>query len=91
MRRFSIAHDEREILPLLRQARRLNPDLKVMGTPWSPPAWMKTNDSLVGGRFLDDQRVYDAYARYFVKFVNAYRRAGVPVDTLTLQNEPQNR
>ena len=52
MKRFSIAHDEREILPLLRQARRAEPDLKVMGTPWSPPAWMKTNNSLVGGRFM---------------------------------------
>jgi glucosylceramidase len=91
MSKFSVGHDEKQILPLLRQARRLNPDVKVMGTPWSPPAWMKTSGSLIGGRFLDDQRVYDAYARYFVKFVAAYRRAGVPVDALTLQNEPQNR
>jgi len=49
MRRFTIAHDQRQILPLLRQARRLNPKLKVIATPWSPPAWMKTNKSLVGG------------------------------------------
>ena len=62
-----------------------------MATPWSPPAWMKTNDSLVGGRFKDDPRVYDAYARYFVRFVQEYRRAGVPIDAVTLQNEPQNR
>jgi glucosylceramidase len=91
MKRFSVAHDERQILPLLRQARSLNRRLKVMGTPWSPPAWMKTPETLIGGRFIDDQRVYDAYARYFVKFVAAYTRAGVPVDALTLQNEPQNR
>jgi glucosylceramidase len=91
MRHFSIAHDRAQILPLLRQARALNPNLKVMGTPWSPPAWMKTNDSLVGGRFIDDQRYYDAYARYFIRFVKDYQRAGVPIDTLTLQNEPQNR
>jgi glucosylceramidase len=91
MEHFSIAHDRAAILPLLREARALNPGLKVMGTPWSPPAWMKTNDSLIGGRFLPDQRVYDAYARYFVRFVQDYTRAGVPIDTLTLQNEPQNR
>jgi glucosylceramidase len=91
LRHFSIAHDRAEILPLLRQARRLNPHLKIMATPWSPPAWMKTNDSLIGGRFRDDQRVYDAYARYFVKFLQAYRRAGAPVDAITVQNEPQNR
>jgi glucosylceramidase len=76
---------------LLRQARALNPNLKVMATPWSPPAWMKTNGSLVGGRLIDDPRVYHAYARYFVLFVHAYKRAGVPIDALTLQNEPQNR
>src|SRR6478735_1388414 len=88
---FSIAHDEAQILPLVRQALALNPSLKVMATPWSPPAWMKTNDSLVGGRFKDDPRVYDAYARYFVRFIQDYRRAGVPIDAVTLQNEPQNR
>ncbi|WP_051731718.1 discoidin domain-containing protein [Kitasatospora phosalacinea] len=89
--RFSIAHDERQVLPLLRQARRLNPELKVVATPWSPPAWMKTSDSLLEGRLKDDPAVYDAYARYLVKFVRAYAAAGVPVDYLTVQNEPQNR
>ena len=88
---FSIAHDRAQILPLLRRARALNPRLTVIATPWSPPAWMKTTDSLVGGRLKDDPRVYAAYARYFVKFVQAYRAAGVPVDYLTVQNEPQNR
>jgi glucosylceramidase len=91
LRHFSIAHDRAEILPLLRQARALNPNLRIMATPWSPPAWMKTSDSLVGGRFKDDPRVYDAYARYFVRFIEEYRHAGVPIDAITLQNEPQNR
>jgi glucosylceramidase len=91
LRHFSIAHDRAEILPLLRQARALNPNLKIMATPWSPPAWMKTSDSLIGGRFKDDPRVYDAYARYFVRFIEDYKRAGVPIDAITLQNEPQNR
>jgi glucosylceramidase len=91
MTKFSVGHDEKQILPLLRQARGLNRNLKVMGTPWSPPAWMKTNQSLVGGRFIDDKRYYDAYTKYFVKFVQAYQRAGIPVDAVTLQNEPQNR
>jgi glucosylceramidase len=91
LRRFSVAHDRAQILPLLRRALRLNPRLKVIGTPWSPPAWMKTSQSLIGGRLIDDPRIYDAYARYFVKFVEAYQRAGVPIYGLTLQNEPQNR
>jgi glucosylceramidase len=91
LRHFSIAHDQAKVLPLLREAKRLNPHLTVMATPWSPPAWMKTSDSLVGGRLKDDPAVYDAYARYLVKFVQAYRDAGVPIDFLSVQNEPQNR
>jgi glucosylceramidase len=88
---FSIAHDQARILPLLRRARQLDPQLTVLATPWSPPAWMKDGDSLVGGRLIDDPKVYRAYAQYLVKFVQAYARAGVPVDYLTVQNEPQNR
>ncbi|WP_405063095.1 discoidin domain-containing protein [Kribbella sp. NBC_01505] len=91
LKQFSIKHDEQQVLPLLRRAKQLNPALKVMASPWSPPAWMKTGDSLVGGRLKDDPAVYDAYARYLVKFVEAYTRAGVPVDFLSIQNEPQNR
>ncbi|MFG1809490.1 discoidin domain-containing protein [Streptomyces sp. NPDC049040] len=88
---FSVAHDQAQILPLLRQAERLNPQLTVMATPWSPPAWMKDSGSLVGGHLKDDPAVYRAYARYLVKFVQAYAAAGVHVDYLTVQNEPQNR
>jgi len=88
---FSVAHDEAGILPLLRQARALNPRLRVMATPWSAPAWMKTNGSLVGGELIDAPRYYEAYAAYLVEFVRAYERAGVSVHALTLQNEPQNR
>jgi glucosylceramidase len=91
LKHFSIGHDRAEILPLLRQALALNPNLRIMATPWSPPAWMKTSQSLVGGRFIDDPRVYDAYGDYLVRFVRDYRRAGVPIDALTVQNEPQNR
>ena len=91
LRHFSIQHDRARILPLLRQARRLNPELRVMATPWSPPAWMKTNGSLTGGRLIDSPAIYRAYAAYLVKFVQAYRKEGVPIDTLTIQNEPQNR
>jgi glucosylceramidase len=91
LRHFGIAHDTAQILPLLRRAKQLNPRLSVMATPWSPPAWMKDGDSLIGGRLKDDPRVYRAYARYLVKFVEAYTRAGVPIDFLSVQNEPQNR
>lgn len=88
---FSIAHDLSQIVPLVVQARQLNPQLGVVATPWSPPAWMKTTNSLVGGRLIDSPRIYKAYAAYLVKALKAYKSAGVPVDTITVQNEPQNR
>lgn len=88
---FSIDRDRTEIIPLLRQARELNPDLKVMATPWSPPAWMKTNSSLIGGQLKDDEAIYRAYTQYLVRFVQEYTAAGVPITALSVQNEPQNR
>src|SRR5258708_5343840 len=88
---FSIAHDQARILPLLREAEAINPRLQIIATPWSPPAWMKTSGSLIGGRLMDDPRVYRSYALYLLKFVEAYKSNGVRVDTITGQNEPQNR
>jgi glucosylceramidase len=90
-RHFSIAHDEAQILPLLREAKRLNPRLQIVASPWSPPAWMKTKQSLIGGRLIDAPRIYKSYALYLTKFVEAYRAHGVTVNTITVQNEPQNR
>lgn len=83
---FSIAHDKAYILPMLRQAERDNPRLAMMGTPWSPPGWMKTSGSMVTGSFLP--RYYAAYARYFVKYLQDYAAAGVPVRYVSAQNEP---
>jgi glucosylceramidase len=91
LKHFSIAHDQAQILPLLREAEQLNPSLQILATPWSPPAWMKTGGSLIGGRLIDDPKIYRAYATYLVKFIQAYRASGVHVDTITVQNEPQNR
>ncbi len=88
---FSIAHDQAQILPLLREAKAINPRLQIIASPWSPPAWMKTTGSLVGGRLIDDPRIYRSYALYLLKFVQAYRANGVTVNAITVQNEPQNR
>ncbi|MEV6931705.1 discoidin domain-containing protein [Dactylosporangium sp. NPDC051485] len=88
---FSVEHDRAQVLPLLREAKRLNPQLKIMATPWSPPAWMKTGDSLASGELKDDPEVYAAYAAYLTRFVLAYTAAGAPIDYITVQNEPQNR
>ena len=85
---FSIEKDQRYIIPVLRAALKINPRIKILATPWSPPAWMKSNDSLVLGTLRPEN--YDSMARYFVKFVKAYEQAGVPIFGLTMQNEPLN-
>ncbi|MFF5226371.1 RICIN domain-containing protein [Dactylosporangium sp. NPDC000521] len=85
--RFSIAHDQAYILPLLTQARSLNPQLSTMVVPWSAPAWMKTNNNLVGGSLSTSYE--GTFADYLVKSVQAYQAAGVPVQYLSVQNEPQ--
>ncbi|SHL45030.1 ricin-type beta-trefoil lectin domain protein [Actinacidiphila paucisporea] len=83
---FSIAHDLADVVPLTKQARQLNPNVKVMGTPWTPPPWMKDNGAYSQG-WLQSQ-YYAAYAQYFVKYLQAYQAQGVPVDYVTVQNEP---
>ncbi|MBS1813312.1 MAG: glucosylceramidase [Acidobacteria bacterium] len=84
--KFSIAHDETYILPALREALRLNPKITVMATPWSPPGWMKTSDSMNGGSLREDAMA--EFATYLVKSVHAYGKAGVPIVYLSVQNEP---
>jgi len=85
---FSIAHDQAYIIPILQQARSINPQLKVMGSPWSAPAWMKSPETLNGGSLQPDD--YQAYANYFVKFVQAYQAISIPIHAVTVQNEPHH-
>jgi glucosylceramidase len=85
MKRFSIAHDEPYVLPMLRQARKENPDLFLFSTPWSPPGWMKAGGSMLGGCMRP--HFLEAHALYFLKFLQAYAGAGVPVQAVTVQNE----
>jgi glucosylceramidase len=83
---FSIAHDQADIIPLILQAEKLNPQLKIMASPWSPPGWMKDSGSMVGGALLPG--MYDPFASYFVQYILAYKAAGIPIDYISLQNEP---
>ncbi|MEU2225120.1 ricin-type beta-trefoil lectin domain protein [Streptomyces sp. NPDC018347] len=84
--RFSLAHDLADVVPLTRQALRLNPALTVMASPWTAPAWMKDSGSLNGGWLKAEN--YGAYASYFVKYLQAYKDQGVNVSYVTAQNEP---
>ena len=83
---FSIAHDQESIIPLVKEALALNPNLKVMASPWSAPGWMKSSGSMIGGS-LNGQN-YSTYAQYFVKFIQAYAAEGIDIFAVTPQNEP---
>jgi glucosylceramidase len=85
LRRFSIAHDRETILPTLREAREVNPDLFLLASPWSPPGWMKANGSMLGGSMRKSS--FAPYAGYLLKFLEAYKAEGVAVDAITTQNE----
>ncbi len=85
MKRFSIDHDREYIIPILKEARAANPDMWILGSPWSPPAWMKPNKSMLGGCMRRSSLA--PYALYFEKFLDAYAAAGVRVNSVTPQNE----
>lgn len=86
LQHFSIEHDRAYIIPLLQEALRINPQLKIMASPWSPPGWMKTSGQMIGGTLKPE--CYDTYAAYFVQFIQAYEREGIPIYAVTIQNEP---
>ncbi len=83
---FSIAHDLVDIVPLVKQAKQINPQLKIMASPWSPPGWMKTSGSMIGGFLLSAD--YTPFSNYFVKYLQAYAAQGISVDYISMQNEP---
>lgn len=83
---FSIEHDKQYIIPLLKEAIQINPEIKIMASPWSPPGWMKTTGSMIGGSLR--RSYYGVYAQYFVKFIKAYEAEGIPIYAITVQNEP---
>jgi len=85
---FSIAHDQTYILPIIQQAKALNPQMKLMANPWSPPGWMKDSGTMMGGNLLMTAANETAFANYFVKYLDAYQAAGVQIDYISLQNEP---
>jgi len=83
---YSIAPAKKAMLPTARRALAINPDLKVMISPWSAPAWMKTSRSLIKGKL--DPDAYPAFAAYLARTVEEFGREGVPVFALSIQNEP---
>ena len=85
---FSLGEDLNDLVPVLQKIMALNPHIKILGSPWSAPAWMKTNNSSIGGSLKPE--FYEVYAQYFVKYIRAMQAAGIPIDAITIQNEPLN-
>ena len=85
LKKFSIDHDKAYYLPMLREARKANPDLFLFSSPWSPPGWMKANGSMLGGAMR--KLNFEPYANYFCKFLEAYKAEGIAINAVTVQNE----
>ena len=83
---FSLAKDMTDVIPVLQQVVAINPAIKILATPWSPPVWMKDNGSSIGGSLLP--AYYSVYANYFVKYIQGMKALGITIDAITPQNEP---
>ena len=86
--KFSLAPDLQDLVPVLKEILAINPQIQFLGSPWSPPAWMKTNNNPRGGKLKTED--YGAYADYFVKYIQAMKVEGITVGAITIQNEPLN-
>lgn len=85
---FSLGQDLKDVVPVMKEILAINPTLKIMGSPWSAPLWMKTNENIQGGKLKEDS--YGVYAEYFVKYVQEMAKHGITIDAITVQNEPMN-
>jgi glucosylceramidase len=85
---FSLGADIYDLVPVLKQIVALNPNIKLLGSPWTAPAWMKTNNSAKGGSLKPEY--YGVYAQYFVKYIQAMQALGIRIEAITPQNEPLN-
>ena len=85
---FSLSQDLTHLVPLLKEILLINPNIKIMGSPWSPPVWMKDTPSSIGGSLKPEY--YAVYAQYFVKYIQAMKAQGITIDAVTIQNEPQH-
>jgi glucosylceramidase len=84
---FSLSQDTVDLIPVLKQILAINPNIKIMGSPWSAPVWMKDNNNSIGGSLLP--QYYAAYAQYFVKYIQQMKQRGINIDAITIQNEPE--
>src|SRR5271163_2970539 len=88
MAKFNLGPDRTNVIPVLKEILAIQPDIKILGSPWSAPAWMKTNDDVKGGELKPEY--YGAFAKYFVKYIEAMHAEGIAIDAITVENEPLN-
>ena len=88
MAKFSLEPDRANVIPVLKEILAINPNIKILGSPWSSPTWMKSNNNVKGGKLKPE--CYDAYAKYFVKYIQGMKAEGIRIDAITIQNEPLN-
>lgn len=86
MAHFSLDPDRAHLIPVLKKILAINPDIRILGSPWSAPPWMKSNSSSIGGNLKT--QYYSAYAKYFVKYIQGMKAEGIRIDAVTVQNEP---
>lgn len=86
LKKFSLQPDKAYLIPILKEILLINPRIKIMACPWSPPVWMKDNNSSKGGSL--QLKYYDVYAKYFVKYIQEMKKEGITIDAITPQNEP---
>ena len=85
---FSLDPDKADVIPIMKQILAIDPHIKTLASPWSAPVWMKTNHAAQGG--VLEPKYFAAYAEYLTKYIEAMKAEGIPIDTLTIQNEPLN-
>jgi len=83
MSRFSIERDYKYLLPYIKQAHKLNPEMKFSASPWSPPTWMKFPKAHNYGKLRMEPEILRAYALYFMRFIQAYESEGVSIEQIT--------
>ncbi|MDI9869374.1 glycoside hydrolase family 30 protein [Flectobacillus roseus] len=86
IQKFDLSEEKKALIPVLKEILAINPAIKILGSPWTPPVWMKTNSNSKGGSLLP--KYYDAYALYFVKYIQSMKKEGIHIDAVTIQNEP---
>jgi glucosylceramidase len=95
MEKFSIDRDRQKLIPFIKAAQAVRPELRFWASPWTPPTWMKegpfvakSKSNFDGGQMKGDEQIFKAYALYFVRFIEEYQKQGIKVEAVAPQNEP---